>query len=370
MSDAIARFGARYRAQLLLGLLVVLALLTYRLVAGLTEYRLVIPLDSADGLYPGSDVLIAGAKAGTVRDIRLQDSQAMVTIALDDAHAPVGKDARATIRPKSILGEKYVALDPGRGDALPGGSTLPRPQVARAVDLQDVVNSLDQPTREKLRTLVIELGGGLSGQGAGLNQTISAGRNDLDDLTAVANTLAARDADLQAVIQGLDQVTAELARSDRGQQLGGLIKNSNALLASLAQQDAQIKAALTETNAALARNDAALANGAGALNDVFRQAPQLVSLSNELMGDLANGMANNVRSPHLQEFDQSMRATQVVFGGRDAAGYATRVSVVAGPVVGGASATAGTASLPMGSGSAGPGAFEAVLAILLGGGQQ
>jgi phospholipid/cholesterol/gamma-HCH transport system substrate-binding protein len=370
MSDALARFGARYRVQLVVGLLVVLALISYRIVAGLTEYRLVVPLDSADGLYPGSDVLIAGARAGTVRDIRLQGPEAMVTIALDDAHAPVSRDARVTIRPKSILGEKYVALDPGHGDALASGSTLPQPQVARAVDLQDVVNSLDQPTREKLRTLVIELGGGLAGQGPGLNQTLNSGRHDLDDLAAIANTLAARDQDLQTVIQGLDQVTAELSRSDRSQQLGGLIQSSNALLSSLAEQDAQIKAALTETNAALSRNDAALANAAPALNDIFRQSSQLVSLSNELMGDLANGMANNVRSPHLQEFDQSMRATTVVFGSRDAAGYATRVSIVAGPVAGGTSSGGASSAPPLGSTTAAPGAFDAVLAILLGGGQR
>src|SRR5205807_2480597 len=287
---------------------------SYRIVAGLTEYRLVIPIDSADGLYAGSDVLIAGARAGTVRDIRLDGSQALVTIGLDDAHAPVHSDAQVAVRPKSLLGEKYVALDPGgSGNMLSSGSTMPRRQVARAVDLQDVVNSLDQPTREKLRTLVLELGGGLSGQGTALNQTFSSGRRDLDDLAAIANTLAARDADLEQVIQGLDQVTAELARSDRSQQLGGLIQNSQTLLASLAQQDAQIKTALVEANAALQRNDTALQGTAGALNGIFVQAPQLMSLTNELTADLANGMANNVAGRHLTQFDDSMRATRVVF---------------------------------------------------------
>ena len=363
MSDAIARFGSRYRAALLLGLLVVLAIASYRIVAGLTEYRLVIPIDSADGLYAGSDVLIAGARAGTVRDIRLDGSQALVTIGLDDAHAPVHSDAQVAVRPKSLLGEKYVALDPGSsGNMLSSGSTMPRRQVARAVDLQDVVNSLDQPTREKLRTLVLELGGGLSGQGTALNQTFSSGRRDLDDLAAIANTLAARDADLEQVIQGLDQVTAELARSDRSQQLGGLIQNSQTLLASLAQQDAQIKTALVEANAALQRNDTALQGTAGALNGIFVQAPQLMSLTNELTADLANGMANNVAGRHLTQFDDSMRATRVVFGARDAAGnYATRVSVVVGPVAGNgaASPVSGTPA------PASPGAFEAVLGILL-----
>jgi len=130
------------------------------------------------------------------------------------------------VRPKSLLGEKYVALDPGTSDALSSGSRLPQSQVARSVELQDVVNSLDQPTREKLRTLIVALGGGLAGRGLDTNQTIDYGRQDLDHLAAIAQTLSARDQDLQTVILGLDQVTAELARSDRRQQLGELIKNS------------------------------------------------------------------------------------------------------------------------------------------------
>src|SRR5947209_4642481 len=171
--DAVRKWVIRYRVALIVGLVVLLAIISFRIVNGLTEYRLVVPLDSADGLYPGSDVLIAGAHAGSVRDISLDGSQTLVTIAVDDAYAPVHRDATVTVRPKSLLGEKYVALDPGRSDTLPSGSQLPNTQVARAVELQDVVNSLDQPTREKLRTLLISLGGGLAGQGLNTNQTIS-----------------------------------------------------------------------------------------------------------------------------------------------------------------------------------------------------
>ena len=222
--DAIRAWVTRYRAGLVLAVVVLLAIVSSRIVNGLTEYRLVVPLDSADGLYPGSDVLIAGARAGSVRDISVEGAQTLVTIAVDDAYAPVHADATVTVRPKSLLGEKYMALDPGRSDKLQSGTRLPHEQVARAVDLQDVVNSLDQPTREKLRTLVIALGGGLAGRGLDTNQTITYGRQDLDHLAAITDTLAARDRDLQTVIQGLDQVTAELAKSDRRQQLGELIK--------------------------------------------------------------------------------------------------------------------------------------------------
>src|SRR5207244_10259722 len=116
-------------------------------------------------------------------------------------------DPPAALRTTSLLGQNYVTLQPrtGSSDALASGSQLPQTQVAQAVDLQDVVNTLDQPTREKLRTLVIELGGGLAGQGTATNDTIAYGTKDMNDLATIANTLAARDQDLQKVIKGLDQ---------------------------------------------------------------------------------------------------------------------------------------------------------------------
>src|SRR2546421_9637720 len=310
--EALRAWVTRYRVGLILGLIVLLAILSFRIVNGLTEYRLVVPLDSADGLYPGSDVLIAGAKAGSVREISLDGVKTLVTIVIDDANAPVHADATVTVRPKSLLGEKYVALDPGHSDQLSSGSQLPHEQVARAVDLQDVVNSLDQPTREKLRTLVIALGGGLAGRGLDTNQTISYGRQDLDHLAAITDTLAARDQDLQKVIQGLDQVTAELAKSDRRQQLGALIHNSETLLHSLSQQDAQIKATLANATAALSRSEAALSGPANQLNDIFRQAPTTINLLNGISRTLATNTDLVVADPNT--FDQGMKSSTSVFG--------------------------------------------------------
>src|SRR5205814_9838239 len=64
---ALLTWATRYRVASILSILVLLGIVSYRVVNGITEYRLVVPLDSADGLYPGSDVLIAGATSGTVR---------------------------------------------------------------------------------------------------------------------------------------------------------------------------------------------------------------------------------------------------------------------------------------------------------------
>ena len=91
-----------------------------------SSYDLNVAMPGADGLYPGSDVLIAGSKAGTVTQISLHGSGVMVGISLDPAHSPVHSSATVTLRPKSLLGEKYLDLNPGSGgDALNAGATIP-----------------------------------------------------------------------------------------------------------------------------------------------------------------------------------------------------------------------------------------------------
>ncbi|HEY8678312.1 MAG TPA: MlaD family protein [Candidatus Dormibacteraeota bacterium] len=365
--SAVTAWASRYRIPLVVAAVIVLAIASSRIVGGLTEYRLMVPLDSADGLYPGSDVLIAGAKAGSVSDITLEGGQTLVTLTLGDAYAPVHSDAKVTVRPKSLLGEKYVALDPGTRDVLQSGSRLPEEQVARSVELQDVVNTLDQPTREKLRTLVIELGGGLAGQGPNTNQTIAYGRQDMDHLAAISDTLAARDADLEQVIQGLDQVTAELARSDRRQQLGALIQNTQTLLHSLSLQDAQIKQTLVQANAALGRTDTSLTGTASQLNHIFQQAPRTVDLLNGLSADLGSGMDQILKGNNLRTFDAGMKYSSNVFGGSasDGSGYATRITVTVGGCSLGIPCT-----VPVDTGFKPlrpvPDAFDAAIGVLLG----
>lgn len=293
------------------------------------QYRVTVPVQNAAGLYPGSDVMIAGAHAGRVEGIALRDGAAMVTFSVDAERAPLSRDATVAVRPKSLLGERYLALDPGQsGATLASGATLPATAVTQSVDLEDVVNTFDQPTRDKLQTLVVELGGGVAGRGAELNQGLAAGRQDAQDLRGVADTLARRDAELQGVIANLDSVAQELARSDRRQQLTVLVQNLEALIKNLADQDAQLEVALAETDAALSRSATALDGTGGNLAGIVRQVPATVHLADLLLVDL--GVDSDALMPHLAQLNQGIAEGPTVMGGRDANGFATRISVIVG----------------------------------------
>jgi phospholipid/cholesterol/gamma-HCH transport system substrate-binding protein len=292
-------------------------------------YEVTVPVENAAGLSAGSDLMIAGAKAGSVERIGLGGGAALVTVSVDAEHAPLRRDATVSVRPKSLLGERYLALDPGRAsDPLPSGALLPPTSVTSSTSLEDVVNTFDTPTRDKLQTLVVELGGGVAGRGDEVNAGLAAGRQDLDDLRGIASVLASRDAELRGVIADLDSVTQELARSDRRQELGTLIQSLEALLHNLASQEAQLQAALVETNAALTRTANALDGTGGSLAGIAHQLPVTVHLADLIMADLAPD--SDVLLPRMGQLNTAIAEGPSVFGGRDASGFATRISPIVG----------------------------------------
>ncbi len=327
-------FDVRLRQVLALGLAFLAVVTTTTLVGrslvGARSYVLSFPTPDASGLYPGSDVMIGGARVGSVEEVGLgPGGMARVTVEVGQAYAPVHRDATVAIRPKSLLGEMYVALDPGRAAAtLPSGATLPPLQVNRSTDLQEVINSFDQPTRERLQTLVVELGAGLAGQGQDLNLTLAYGRDDLEQLAAIATTLAQRSQDLETVIQDLNVVLGELARSDRRQELSVLIQNTEQLLANLSQQQAQLERAIVDAKAALARLSQGLDGTEGSLSGIFGALPVTVGQGRLLLANLTTD--SNALLPNLNTLVEGIDRGSVVFGGRDATGYATRISLVVG----------------------------------------
>lgn len=297
---------------------------------GSGDYVVRVPTDNAQGIYPGSDVLIAGVEAGSVQSVTLgSGGLAVITAQIDPAYAPIHTDATASIRPKSLLGEMYVGIDPGSGGpTLPSGGSLPHLQVNRSTDLQQVINTFNRPTREKLQTVIDELGGGLDGEGANASTAIGNGNKDLSDLAGIAQTLAQRDQDLQLVIQDLNSVLSELAQSDRRQELGALIQNTQQLLANLDRQQRQIQAAITSTNAALAGLAGGLTGTEPSLAGVASELPGTAEKGNLVIGNLATD--SNELLPNLPSVIQGIQYGPVVFGGRDASGYATRISLVLG----------------------------------------
>lgn len=93
------------------------------------------PMGNVAGLSEGAVVAIAGVPVGTVEAMRVEDDHAVVTLSLD-ADQGIRTDAIVVMRARSVLGEKYLEIEPQSKDAplLTDGGTLPHSQGAVEID--------------------------------------------------------------------------------------------------------------------------------------------------------------------------------------------------------------------------------------------
>ena len=71
--------------------------------------------DNVASAVPGEDVKVAGAKVGVIESMDVTaDKKAAVVLRIDDARfTPFRADAQCTVRPQSLIGEKFVECEPG-----------------------------------------------------------------------------------------------------------------------------------------------------------------------------------------------------------------------------------------------------------------
>ena len=170
----------------------------------------------ASGLFKDSAVKVGGVTAGIVDSLTLTGHDtAFVTMTLDHGAAPIGAGATAAIRPVNLLGENYVSLDPGdlRHPAA-SGTLIPLNRTSHAIELDDVLNTLDADTRMRLAILINESGVALDGRGADFNALLAQLPGSLDQARQLLSGLNAGNDRLQQLItQGNEVVSAMNSRS-------------------------------------------------------------------------------------------------------------------------------------------------------------
>src|SRR3954465_2917435 len=82
---------------------------------GGSGYQVRAIFDNAAYAVPGEEVRVAGEKVGQIDSLDAAfERKAAVTFSIDTAgFSPFHKDAHCTIRPQSLIGEKYVECTPG-----------------------------------------------------------------------------------------------------------------------------------------------------------------------------------------------------------------------------------------------------------------
>jgi virulence factor Mce-like protein len=253
---------------------------------------------NAFSVIPGEDVKIAGVKVGKVDSMDVTpDHRAAVVLRIDNpGFKDFRKDAECSIRPQSLIGEKFVEctptqprpegaqqaaqLDriekgPGKGQYL-----LPVTQTSKPVDLDLVNNTLRLPYRERLAIILNELGTGVAGRGQDLRQAIRNADPALKETDKVLRILANQNKVLAELARNGDQVLGPLSR-DRA-QVADFVTQANTVAQATAERSddleqniAKLPAFLRQLTPTMQRLGGLADQFTPVLSDLHSQAPSI-----------------------------------------------------------------------------------------------
>ncbi len=203
-----------------------------------SEFALKAEFATANGLVPQAEVRVSGVHVGTVLAIGdSRDGGALVQMALQPG-IRLRHDTRAVIRPKTLLGEKFVELvRPQSSDQayLQSGATIPKAQTGQATEIDDILNAMDAPTRKAMSESFRQLGIALDSR----QQDVSAALPSLDSTLANLRPLArvgeSRQKELDRILTNLTTIMQALA--DEQDQLGHLVNSGDTVMSGIASRD-------------------------------------------------------------------------------------------------------------------------------------
>ena len=241
------------------------------------EYEVTAVFPSGMKLRSDNPVRIAGVNVGTVTGTKLLGEEASesegtagladettassgveVTMALNEEALPLHEDAQFKIRPRLFLeGNYFIDVQPGSPSAptVDEGHTFPVNQTSYAVQLDQVLTTLQYDVRADLQTLLQEFGAALSKHGGadGLRALNRNGPNLRYSAQVAEAFRGTQDGDLPGMISGLSRVLGGLSESQR--DLSELVTNFSRFTGSFAAQDVALGQAIEQLPDTLAAAD-------------------------------------------------------------------------------------------------------------------
>jgi phospholipid/cholesterol/gamma-HCH transport system substrate-binding protein len=265
------------------------------LIGGGTTYAA--DFTEAAGLRSGDEVRIAGVKVGSVRSIGLDGDHVRVRFRIKGAW--LGDRSSAAIKIKTLLGRKYLELDPAGDAELPGGGEIPVSRTTSPYDVLEAFGGLTQTiqaidTRQLARafdTLAAAFRGTPDDVGASLR-----------GLSALSRTVASRDAALRQLLSRTRTVAAVLAA--RAGDVTALIADGNRLLSELNNRRAVISALLVDTTALSVQLSGLVADNRTRLRPALEQLHGVVALLQKNQGNLDRSLA--LLAPFVRVFANTL----------------------------------------------------------------
>ncbi len=208
-------------------------------------YRFDVPFAEATQLAEQADVRISGVPVGKVSRVEpnRKTGESIATIQLEERFAPIPNNTRAMLRQKTLLGETYIELTPGKpgpnAPMLPEGDSLKPAQVAETVELDEIFRTFDARTRTAFQTWMQQQARAIRGRGLDINDVLGNLDPFAEDTTKLLKILNSQEGAVRRVIGNTGEVFDAI--SERRGQLRGLITNANQVFTTTARRNRDIQ---------------------------------------------------------------------------------------------------------------------------------
>ncbi len=253
------------------------------LFGGGTTYKA--EFSEAAGLQSGDKVTIAGVEAGRVDSVKLDGNK--VLVAFDVQNAWVGDATTASIEIRTLLGAKYLSLDPQGQKDMDPSQPIPLARTASPLDVVDAFNGLsgtiDQIDTKQLAT-------SLSTLADTFRDTPQDVRGTLDGLSRLSTTIASRDDQIKQLLAGTRNLSTVLA--NRSGDVQKLLSDGNLLLGELQRREDAIANLLDGTRKLSEQLSGLVNDNQAQLRPTLETLSRVVDLLQRNQDNLANTLKN------------------------------------------------------------------------------
>jgi phospholipid/cholesterol/gamma-HCH transport system substrate-binding protein len=193
------------------------------------------------GLKPNDEVRIAGVRVGKVEKVELAGDHVRATFRVDGG-AEFGKDTRAAIKVKTMLGAMYLALQPAGGGQLEEGAEIP---VERTTSPYNVIDAFSGLAETSAEIDTDQLAESLTTLADLTRNTPEEFKAALDGVSRLSANIAARDTQINSLLKNLERVSSVL--DDRDQDIVALMRDSDVLFRALVQRRQAVHNLLVST---------------------------------------------------------------------------------------------------------------------------
>ena len=238
----------------------------------------------AGGISDGDDVRVAGVKVGEVAAVDLDGDHVRVDFRITE-DAAFGDETGASIRIKTLLGEKYLSLEPAGEGQLAEGSEIP---IDRTVSVYDVVTAFGDLAEVNEGIDTDLLAQQLDVMATEFKDTPEEVQASLDGLSRLSRTIASRDSELRQLLDSSREVTEVLAGRDAELEL--LVDDANLLLIELERRRDDIARLFDATARLSAQITELVRENRAELQPTLEQLQQVLALLQENKADLERGI--------------------------------------------------------------------------------